>query len=182
MDSCKRHALHTHTHTCSHAISNTCKVMCRVHKRNKQEIRRGARVNIRTHIEHSKQQRTELFDPNMNKTGKVVRKWWSHNTQKYNKKVYKNWYTRIPWNRDKARRGLRALKVRIVLKALIRPMFIQFATMFTTETLLRKEQQKSRRAHSSINQSSEDTNKKEKYREEARVRCTSLAAEKVGEI
>ena len=75
MDSCKRHALHTHTHTCSHAISNTCKVMCRVHKRNKQEIRRGARVNIRTHIEHSKQQRTELFDPNMNKTGKVVRKW-----------------------------------------------------------------------------------------------------------
>lgn len=25
MDSCKRHALHTHTHTCSHAILNICK-------------------------------------------------------------------------------------------------------------------------------------------------------------
>lgn len=49
-------------------------------------------------------------------------------------KKYKKQYTLIPWNRDKARRGLRALKVRIVLKAFIRPMFIQFATKFTTET------------------------------------------------
>ena len=75
-DSCNgfmQKACTTHAHT--YMQSCNFKHMQRVHKGNKQEIRRGARVNIRTHREHSKQQRTELFDPNMNKTGKVVRKW-----------------------------------------------------------------------------------------------------------